>query len=346
MGDVEYFNSSERDDDYQPNLIAMSFLQHIIERPLFQSITSQIRIPNARTTFCALKGRFNKIFWSSIVHHASICFNPTDHSTHLTTHAIIVGEAIEAIEIQIGLMDSNLFTMLTLYLSAPQFQEKITSVLDTRLAANPSLMVHSEDILDIVQQLISKQSKSTRNEGIKLSRINTQHPYLLKEKQKQQEKTPVKRFNDNFKNSPSPTAGRLEEWRKKWLTTRNPCFYCGEAGHWVPDCPAKKKAMTMRKKINSPGPSVAQIGAVPELENNKILLDSGATHSVVGDLSLFIDLKSANIKLSVASSEQFDVGAIGSIKLNTKFSPMIVKFVRYCPAIPGIVLSIGQLLDQ
>ncbi|MBW0501750.1 hypothetical protein O181_041465 [Austropuccinia psidii MF-1] len=346
MGYVKYFNSSECDDDYQQNLIAMSFLQHSVEWPLFQSITSKIRIPNARTTFCALKDRFNKISWSSIVHHASICFNPTDHSTDLTTHAIIVGEEIEAIENQIGLMDSNLFTTLTLYFSAPQFQEQITNTLDTRLAANPSLMVHSEDILDIVQQLISKQSKSTSDEGTRLSRTNTQHPYLSKEKQKQQEKKPVKRFNENFKNSPSPTAGRLEEWQKKWLTPRNPCFYCGEVGHWVPDCPAKKESMTIRKNINSPGPSVAQIGAVLALENNEILLDSGATHSVVGDLSLFIDLKSANMKPSVVSSEQFNVGAIGSIKFNTKFGPMIVKDVLYCHAIPGIVLSIGQLLDQ
>ncbi|MBW0536508.1 hypothetical protein O181_076223 [Austropuccinia psidii MF-1] len=213
-------------------------------------------------------------------------------------------------------MDSNLFTTLTLYFSAPQFQAQITNALDTRLAANPSLTVHSEDLLDI------------------------------REKQREQERTPIKKFNNNFKNTPSPTAGRSEEWKKKWLTPSNPCFYCGESGHWVPDCPAKKKAMAIRAKVASPRLSVAQIGAVPALENNEILLDSGATHSVIGDLSLFIDLKSANMKLSVASSEQFDVGAIGSIKLNTKFGLMIVKNVLYCAAIPGIVLSIGQLLDQ
>ncbi|MBW0511955.1 hypothetical protein O181_051670 [Austropuccinia psidii MF-1] len=104
--------------------------------------------------------------------------------------------------------------------------------------------------------------------------------------------------------------------------------------------------MTIRNKLNSPRPSVAQIGAVTALENNKILLDSGATHSAIGDLSLFIDLKSASMKPSVSSSEQFDIGAIGRNKLNTKFGPIIVKDVLYCPAILGIVLSIGQLLDQ
>ncbi|MBW0533153.1 hypothetical protein O181_072868 [Austropuccinia psidii MF-1] len=171
LGYTEYFDSSERDGDYQQNLIAMSFLRHSIERTLFQSITLRIRMPNARTCFRALKDRFNEISWSSIIHHASICFNPTDHSTDITSHAINVGEAIEN---QIGPMDSNLFNTLSLYFSVPQFQKQITNALDTRLAANPSLTVHSEDILDIVRQLISKQSKSDQHDGIQLSKINTQ----------------------------------------------------------------------------------------------------------------------------------------------------------------------------
>ncbi|MBW0480725.1 hypothetical protein O181_020440 [Austropuccinia psidii MF-1] len=104
--------------------------------------------------------------------------------------------------------------------------------------------------------------------------------------------------------------------------------------------------MTIRNKINYPRPSVAQIGAFPALQNNEILLDSGATQSVVGDLSLLIYLKSANMKLSVASSEQFDIGALRSIKLNTNFGQMVTKGVFYCAAIPVIVLSTGQLLDQ
>ncbi|MBW0583837.1 hypothetical protein O181_123552 [Austropuccinia psidii MF-1] len=277
MGNMEYFNSTERDNDYQRNLIAMSFLRHSIERTLFQSITSRIRMPNARTCFCALKDHFNKISWSSIVHHASTCFNPTNHSTNLTTHAINIGEAIEAIENQIGPMDSNLFTTLTLYFLAPQFQAQITNALDTRLAANPSLTVQSEDILDIVRQLTSKQSKTNEDDNsIQLSRINAQQSYPAKNKQREQEQTPIRRSNNNYKSDSSPIAGKSEEWKKKWLTPRNPCFYGGEVGHWVPDCPAMK----VKDRINSPRPSIARIGAVPALENNEILLDSGATHSV------------------------------------------------------------------
>ncbi|MBW0472056.1 hypothetical protein O181_011771 [Austropuccinia psidii MF-1] len=135
MGDTEYFSSNECDNDYQRNLIAMSFLQHSIER---------------------------------------ILFDPADHSNNHTNHAITVGEAIEAIENQIGAIDSNLITTLSLFFSAPQLHDQITNALDTRLAANPLLTIHSEDILEIFCQITSKCGKNNNDGSIHLSRINTQ----------------------------------------------------------------------------------------------------------------------------------------------------------------------------
>ncbi|MBW0472055.1 hypothetical protein O181_011770 [Austropuccinia psidii MF-1] len=106
------------------------------------------------------------------------------------------------------------------------------------------------------------------------------------------------------------------------------------------------KALKARNMVIQSKSSVARIGTVPALENNEILLDSGATNSVVGDLSLFSDTRHTNMRLSVASSEQFNIDIIGSIKLKTKFGTLVVRNVLYCAAIPGIVLSIGQLLTQ
>ncbi|MBW0540455.1 hypothetical protein O181_080170 [Austropuccinia psidii MF-1] len=56
---------------------------------------------------------------------------------------------------------------------------------------------------------------------------------------------------------------------------------------------------------------------VPALEYDKAFLDSGATHSVVGDTSLFTALRRTNIALLIASSHQFQVDYIGNIFLNT-----------------------------
>ncbi|MBW0568212.1 hypothetical protein O181_107927 [Austropuccinia psidii MF-1] len=55
---------------------------------------------------------------------------------------------------------------------------------------------------------------------------------------------------------------------------------------------------------------------VLELEYDEALLDSGATHSVVGDTSLLTALRRTNIALLVASSHQFLVDYIGDIALN------------------------------
>ncbi|MBW0533602.1 hypothetical protein O181_073317 [Austropuccinia psidii MF-1] len=81
-------------------------------------------------------------------------------------------------------------------------------------------------------------------------------------------------------------------------------------------------------------------------ENTEALLDSGATHSVVGNISLLDNLWPANINLSVASSHQFHVEGIGELRLNTPSGLLHIWDVLYCKVIDGIILSIGQMISQ
>ncbi|MBW0499297.1 hypothetical protein O181_039012 [Austropuccinia psidii MF-1] len=64
-----------------------------------------------------------------------------------------MGEAIEAIESQLGPLDSLKVSTLSLFLSIPHLHDQITFALNTQLAANRKLTVNVEDILDITQQL-------------------------------------------------------------------------------------------------------------------------------------------------------------------------------------------------
>ncbi|MBW0535338.1 hypothetical protein O181_075053 [Austropuccinia psidii MF-1] len=267
-------------------------------------------MPNARSVYQSIKKRFNKASWSSIIHHANLLFNPTDQQSNLVRHAINLGEAVEAIESQIGPLDSAKMITLSLFFSIPKLRHQITLALDTRMAASPSLDINVEDILDIVQQITPLPP----------------HP----------------------PHSASPLATRSAEWRRQWLTPQHPCFYCGEAGHWAPDCPARLKAAKARASTSSTQKqsNIASIGVVPLLENNEAFLDSGATHSVVGDISLFANVTPTDMKISVASSHQFNVDAIGNVPLNTAYGEILVKDVLYCKAIKRIVLSIGQLISQ
>ncbi|MBW0492842.1 hypothetical protein O181_032557 [Austropuccinia psidii MF-1] len=129
-------------------------------------------MPNARNVYQAIKNRFNQASWSSIIHHASIIFNPMDHSSNITQHTLRLGEAIEAIENQIEVLDSNKIIMLSLFFSLPHLRNQITSALNTRMAVNPSITTQPEDIVDIVCQMSSQSSLSPIDEPSQLTQID------------------------------------------------------------------------------------------------------------------------------------------------------------------------------
>ncbi|MBW0510836.1 hypothetical protein O181_050551, partial [Austropuccinia psidii MF-1] len=129
-------------------------------------------------------------------------------------------------------------------------------------------------------------------------------------------------------------------------SSRFPCHYCGKVGHWSPSCPIKAKANEARTKARQQRPNVAGMGVVSTLEAGEALIDSGATHLVVGNLSLFTSLTSINMSLSVASSDSFKLDAIGTILLNTPNGILQLNNVLYCRHIPGVILSLGHLLEE
>ncbi|MBW0534653.1 hypothetical protein O181_074368 [Austropuccinia psidii MF-1] len=345
--DMGYFENQERDTDYRRNLIALSFIRNSVERSLYDSIIARMTMPNARTVYQAIKKRFSKASWSSIVHHANFIFNSSDHQHDTAQHVIRLNEAIESIESQLGPLDSSKILTLSLFFSLPNLQAPITSALDTRLAANPGLQINAEDIMDIVQQMRSRSAPISNDNSIQLSKIDASHHQTQSSLRMH---TPVRNPRTYRNTQPpsqnSPIASRSEEWKKKWLTPRNPCFHCGEAGHWAPDCPARKKSANARFSSSQRRVDVASIGAIPALEYGEALLDSGATHSVVGDVSLFTTMQKTNITLLVASSHKFMVETIREITLTTRQGILTLQNVLFCPAITGVILSISQMVSQ
>ncbi|MBW0538816.1 hypothetical protein O181_078531 [Austropuccinia psidii MF-1] len=349
--DIKYFESQERDLDYQRNLIGLSFIRNSVERSLFDSIISQLSMPNARSVYQAIKKQFSKASWSSIVNHANVLFYPPTQSSNLMKRVIDLGEAVAAIEGKIGPIDSNKIITLSLFFSIPHLHDQITAALDTRLAANPSLTINAKDILDIVQQMNNKQVLASPEDSMQLSRIEASRlGNKMCSTNHQGSCTPPKSaalyLGLTASQSASPIANRPDGWKRRWLTPQNPCFDCGEVGHWAPDCLARIKAANARASSSKQKATVASMGAVPILENNEALLDSGATHLVTNNLSLFTNIRRTNMNLSVASSQQFRIDTVGDIQLNTFHGPLIIQDVLFCNNIPGVVLSVGQLISQ
>ncbi|MBW0514867.1 hypothetical protein O181_054582 [Austropuccinia psidii MF-1] len=244
--DLDYLDISERNTNYRRNLVALSFICMSIDRTLFQSTTSQLYMPNARSTYQALKKRFRKASWSAIVQHASRVFMLSDQSSNLLQHSISIQASLDALQSQIGPLKAENITPIILFFLAPQFQDQITTIFDTRKARNPNLNITTTDILDIPNCLQSKFAPESSSPA-QLMRM---------ESSKQNNFSPKQKLNFQHRlNSPRPsmTAQSINQqspdWKKKWLNSKNPCFYCGGTGHWAPNCPIKLKAEEARSLL-------------------------------------------------------------------------------------------------
>ncbi|MBW0526387.1 hypothetical protein O181_066102 [Austropuccinia psidii MF-1] len=229
-----------------------------------------------------------------------------------------MGKAIEAIESQLGPLDSSKISTLSFLFSLPHLHDQINSALNTQLAANPKLTDNMEDILDIVKPLQGRSTPIDNEGSIHLSKINVSWA-------KPRTSQPYDAPNHNPRpyrplQSPSQVTPHI--------------FQIGG----------------MEKEVANPAKSLLLLRGswplVPALEYDEALLDSGATHSVVGDASLFTALWNTNITLLVASSHQFPVDYIGKITLKTQEGTLTIRNVLLCDTIKRVVLSIGQIISQ
>ncbi|MBW0538338.1 hypothetical protein O181_078053 [Austropuccinia psidii MF-1] len=167
-----------------------------------------------------------------------------------------------------------------------------------------------------------------------------------------------------------PLSQQSESWAKYHLSPRFPCLHCFEWGHWVQDCPRKKASLpavvdpciknpayTLKKsnvvshpcvsevEVEEEEPFIASIQGTPD-NDSLVLLDSGATHHVSGDLSLFTDIKKINLTLSVASAKKHRVEGRGLIRLECPSGSLFLTEALYCPDIPGTVVYLGKFMKN
>ncbi|MBW0483649.1 hypothetical protein O181_023364 [Austropuccinia psidii MF-1] len=149
-GEIEYFEENANDDNHLQNLVAISFIKNSIDYNVYDSITLSMTKLDAQQIYQPIRRRYNKTSWSSIFHHAKTIFNPTNWLDNIEKYAISVHEAISKIKNQIGPLNSEKIATFAIYFSVPSLRDHITAALNTRLATNPHLQVHTEDLLDMI----------------------------------------------------------------------------------------------------------------------------------------------------------------------------------------------------
>ncbi|MBW0569191.1 hypothetical protein O181_108906 [Austropuccinia psidii MF-1] len=291
---------------------------------------------DARTIYCTIKSGFNRPSWLSIAHNAKVLFSLTDHIDNIENFSHSVYEAIQSIDNQMGPLDGEKIATFAIFFLVPQIQDHITAAINTRLATNPHLKIHAGDLLDMILQI--KTALQSFDHSKNVARINASFRGHNKQKD-----------GNKGQSTSAPRPRRSANSAKKEVKDfdlTKACFYCGELGHWVPNCQVQMKALKICAQNTPSNASVASYNAGPSLESLEALLDSRATHSVVGNISLFTNMIQADMTLSVASNKKCQVAGIRQIRLKIGKGILTINNVLYCKAIPGIILSIGQIIDQ
>ncbi|MBW0517033.1 hypothetical protein O181_056748 [Austropuccinia psidii MF-1] len=239
-----------------------------------------------------------------------------------------------------GPINSNTLTTLAIFYAVPTMKHHITAAINTLMATDPNLAVRPEDLLNMIRQI--NTALPSFDHSTEIARINAASRFG----KKNISHNPGENRQYASHNRPMPTKSQSHVKKARNYNANNPCHYCGEVGHWSPECPIKARATNARNWYHQPTATLASMGIVPTLEGDDALLDLGAKHLVVGNISLFTSLKPTDMVLSVASSHSFQVNGIGEIKLRTTEGFLTVKNVLYCKHILGTILLLGHLLNE
>ncbi|MBW0520488.1 hypothetical protein O181_060203 [Austropuccinia psidii MF-1] len=225
-GDPHFFEQEQPSQNHLQNLVAISFIEYSIQHNVFESIISPMRTLNARKIYQAIRSRFNKPLWLAIIHNARVLFNTSNRMEDINAFFMSVYEAITAIEHQIGPLDGEKIATFSIFFAVPQLQDHIMEALNTRLATNPHLKIHTDDLLDMIRQITT--ASPSFDHSTKIERINASFPGHKDQNVGQKSRST---------SAPQSTACTTRPKKEaKTFDPSKPCFYCGELGHCIPNC--------------------------------------------------------------------------------------------------------------
>ncbi|MBW0487365.1 hypothetical protein O181_027080 [Austropuccinia psidii MF-1] len=292
--------------------------------------------------------------------------NRSDASTNLNSYMAIKTNVSNLKSALGSIWDDNTLLAMFFHHQNKQFFHEISTSMDAKLSLDDKVQICAEDILQVAQRFQKQNHTLSLSPPPSVLAASSSHHQHSQQTSgvclpPQKPATPAQKI---------PLNQQSVSWEKYQLSLRFPCLHCFECGHWVQDCPHKKAGLpgipnpriknpthilkkssvllhpcVLELEVEEEEPFIASIQGT--LENDLlVLLDSGATHHVLGDLYLFTNITKINLTLSVVSAKKHRVEGKGLICLECPSGSLFLTEALYCPDIPGTVISLGKFMKN
>ncbi|KAI7965816.1 hypothetical protein MJO29_001564 [Puccinia striiformis f. sp. tritici] len=309
---------------------------------------------SAYVAYTHLVARFESPSWSLLVSRWNSVSSPPDGSDTLAEAFATAHRNWTDLAARLGGLSVDKLAALTFYSSATRYQTQIANAIDSRIAINPTFQVTADDLLNIASRLAQSSPKTGANVSA-ISRGGGRGGFFRRGGTRGSHPSSGSSKQAGHSSASTTTS---DSWGNKNITPANPCTMCWEWGHWAPDCPSTsqrlpaledpriknpdaklKKSTILSSQLVKTG-NVASISADP-MTSDDALVDSGASHHVTSNCALFLSIRPIELKLRVASKDEFCVDGVGDVSLQTPFGTLYLRNVLYCKRIAGTVISLG-----
>ncbi|MBW0538923.1 hypothetical protein O181_078638 [Austropuccinia psidii MF-1] len=375
--EANYFYENKEDTERSRNRSIRTFIIKSIHEDLLPYIDE---LDQARLIYKALQTRFQHTSWSHAMTTFNNLLSLNEENVSLNEAFTRLQNDLKTLKSAIGgTWTDDILLSLFFHNFNKDTYHSIANALDAKRAINPESLITSKEIMEIAQRFRSRKMETPQSHLMAFASPREGSYHHLQHQQsrrpgqtssqpsiqpRSQVLTP--RAGAKHRKYPHPST-RPAEWAHKWLSPANPCLHCYEWGHWAQDCPMRLagKPPIEDPRIKNPGyclkksrfvshPAIAEIGSENRQEESVaaittipgdetlVLIDSGATHHVAGDRSIFRDYTTINLTLSVATAEKYSVKGMGTLVLYTQAGELRLTKVLHCERVPGVVVSLGK----
>ncbi|MBW0539433.1 hypothetical protein O181_079148 [Austropuccinia psidii MF-1] len=359
-GEKSYFLTEDFDDNSERNSEIRTYIEKSIAIDLLNSIEEE---DEARKVYHHLRRQFEKHSWSHVMNLLDDLVNAPEASENLHEAFANTKSTISNLKSAIGsTWTDDALTAIFFHLRNKKYYHDISTAMDSRMLSDQGFKIKANEVLQVAQRFQKRIVTNNPSNSISLMAASGSRDQGNNNQ------------NPNFKSKPPanriPLNQQSESWAKYHLSPRFPCLHCFEWGHWAQDCKRKKMGLPaiddprkkdpkviLKKSAVVSHPCIAEVDAneedpfissIQETTENEalVLLDSGATHHVTGNINLFKDYQQVDLSLSVASAKRHPVVGKGTISLECQSGRLVLTDVLHCPVIPGTIISLGKFMKS